>query len=187
MAGLLPSLRIGPASAVSLGQAFIPIYQILISMALSNRLVRLSLGLLSAIAFSASPLMGQPSVGASSDEMTVEISGLRNQKGLVCIALFDSAAGFPADATKAIKNNCFKVVSATQKVNLGPLKSGRYAMSILHDENADQKLNTGFLGIPREGIGFSRNPRIRRQLKFDETSFDFQPNASPVKVVMKYF
>lgn len=156
-------------------------------MALSNRLVRLNLGLLSAIALCACLLLGQPLAGASSGEMTVEISGLRNQKGLVCIALFDNAVGFPADASKAIKNNCYRVASTVQLVSLGSLKAGRYAMSLLHDENADQKLNTGFLGIPREGIGFSRNPRIRRQLKFEETSFEFQPNGNPVKVMMRYF
>lgn len=123
----------------------------------------------------------------TAQDLTVEITGLRNQKGSVCVALFDNGAGFPSDATKAIQTHCFKVVATTQKVSLGPLKSGRYAMSLLHDENEDQKLNTGFLGIPREGIGFSGNPRIHRQIKFDETSFDFQPNTALVQITVKYF
>jgi uncharacterized protein (DUF2141 family) len=37
---------------------------------------------------------------------------------------------------------------------------GDYAVSLIHDENGDGQLNK-FLGIPREGFGFSRNPRLR--------------------------
>ncbi|GAA4809529.1 hypothetical protein GCM10023232_00640 [Sphingosinicella ginsenosidimutans] len=40
------------------------------------------------------------------------------------------------------------------------LPPGDYAVSVIHDENDDGRLNT-FVGIPREGFGFSRNPRIR--------------------------
>ena len=40
------------------------------------------------------------------------------------------------------------------------LPPGDYAISVIHDENGDGRLNT-FLGIPREGFGFSRNPRMR--------------------------
>jgi len=39
------------------------------------------------------------------------------------------------------------------------LPSGGYAIAILHDENANDRLDR-FAGIPREGIGFSRNPRF---------------------------
>lgn len=156
-------------------------------MALSHRQFPLSLALLATSAISMSALAPNAQALEPTQNLTVEISGLRNQKGLVCIALFDGATGFPTDASKAVKNSCFKVASTTQEVNLGPLQAGRYAMSLLHDENADQKLNTGIFGIPREGIGFSRNPRIRRKLQFEETSFDFQPNATTVPITVKYF
>lgn len=156
-------------------------------MALSYRDFSLGLTFLATSAISTSSLMPLALALEPAQNLTVEISGLRNQKGFVCIALFDGASGFPMDASKAVKNSCFKVASTTQEVNLGPLKAGRYAMSLLHDENADQKLNTGLFGIPREGIGFSRNPRIRRRLQFEETSFDFQPNATTVPITVKYF
>lgn len=156
-------------------------------MALSHRRFPLGLALLAISAISTSKLAPKALALEATQNLTVEISGLRNQKGLVCIALFDGATGFPTDASKAVKNSCFKVASTTQKVSLGPLKSGRYAMSLLHDENADQKLNTGLFGIPREGVGFSRNPRISRKLKFEETSFDFKPSTPTVPITVKYF
>jgi uncharacterized protein (DUF2141 family) len=39
------------------------------------------------------------------------------------------------------------------------LSPGEYAIAVIHDENANAKLDT-FAGIPKEGIGFSRNPRF---------------------------
>lgn len=36
---------------------------------------------------------------------------------------------------------------------------GDYAMTVLHDENGNAKADM-MMGIPREGIGFSRNPRL---------------------------
>ncbi len=37
------------------------------------------------------------------------------------------------------------------------LPTGNYAIAILHDENDDMKMNTNFLGLPKEGYGFSNN------------------------------
>jgi uncharacterized protein (DUF2141 family) len=37
------------------------------------------------------------------------------------------------------------------------LPAGDYAISILHDVNKDGKMNTNFMGIPKEGYGFSNN------------------------------
>lgn len=34
---------------------------------------------------------------------------------------------------------------------------GTYAVALFHDENGNGKLDTNFLGIPREGVGVSNN------------------------------
>jgi len=36
---------------------------------------------------------------------------------------------------------------------------GKYAVSVFHDENSNGKLDTNFLGIPREGVGASNNAK----------------------------
>ena len=48
------------------------------------------------------------------------------------------------------------------------LKPGKYAFKFFHDENNDEKLNTNFMGIPKEGYGFSNNAKG----KFGPPSFD---------------
>jgi uncharacterized protein (DUF2141 family) len=34
---------------------------------------------------------------------------------------------------------------------------GTYAVALFHDENGDGKLDTNFMGVPREGVGVSNN------------------------------
>ena len=38
------------------------------------------------------------------------------------------------------------------------IPEGDYAVTIFHDKNGDGKLNTNFVGIPKEPYGFSNNP-----------------------------
>jgi len=66
------------------------------------------------------------------------------------------------------------------------LPSGDYALSIIHDENANGKLDT-FAGIPREGFGFSGNPRIRfGPPKFDEARFTVTAGRNEQAIRVRY-
>ena len=49
--------------------------------------------------------------------------------------------------------------TAAGHLSFDGLPSGGYAVSLFHDENGNGKLDT-FVGIPREGVGFSRNPAL---------------------------
>ena len=40
------------------------------------------------------------------------------------------------------------------------LPAGQYAIAIFHDKNGDEQLDTNWLGIPKEPLGFS-NARMR--------------------------
>ena len=115
------------------------------------------------------------------------ISQLRNQKGEVCIALFESKAGFPEDDTQAICNNCLTITELPMTVNFD-VPHGSYAASVLHDENKDGELETGMLGIPKEGVGFSNDPRIIKGTpSFEKTRFEFNEGNREVEIAVKYF
>ncbi len=63
---------------------------------------------------------------------------------------------------------------------------GIYALSVIHDENNDGRLNR-FMAIPREGFGFSRNPRIRMgPPRFDEVRFQVSGGVVRQAVQMRY-
>lgn len=119
--------------------------------------------------------------------LTLVISELRNQEGEVCVALFDNKDGFPKDEDKAIQNQCFAITQQPMSVSFD-IPYGSYAVSMLHDENQDGELNTNLVGIPKEGIGFSNDPRIIKGTpSFEKTCFEFSPDNDEIAITMKYF
>ena len=119
--------------------------------------------------------------------LTLVINELRNQKGEVCVALFESSAGFPKDDEQAVCNQCFKISKLPMTVDF-EVPYGSYAVSLLHDENKDGELNTNIVGIPKEGIGFSNDPRIMKGTpSFEKTRFDFNEDNRLVEIAVKYF
>ena len=119
--------------------------------------------------------------------LTLVIHQLRNQKGKVCVALFENEAGFPQDDTQAIRNDCFAITELPMSVDF-EVPYGSYAVSLLHDENQDGELNTNMIGIPQEGIGFSNDPRIIKGTpSFEKTCFEFSKENQVVEIGVKYF
>jgi uncharacterized protein (DUF2141 family) len=64
---------------------------------------------------------------------------------------------------------------------------GRYAVSVYHDENSNGKLDTNFLGIPREGVGASNNARGHMgSPKFDAAAFPFAGGRLNLTITINY-
>ena len=62
---------------------------------------------------------------------------------------------------------------------------GTYAIGVFHDANSNGKLDT-FMGIPREGYGFSRNPPFRpRAPRWDEAQIVVS-DGSKVQISLRY-
>ncbi len=75
----------------------------------------------------------------------------------------------------------------TGSIRFENLPSGDYAIAILHDENGNRRLDR-FAGIPREGIGFSRNPRFSfGPPSFSSARFRFDQAGSAQRIRMRYF
>jgi uncharacterized protein (DUF2141 family) len=84
--------------------------------------------------------------------------GLRNNKGQVFCALYASAEGFPKDGQKAIRRNTSSISDQKASCEFSLIEAGTHAVSVFHDENSNGKLDTNFLGTPREGIGPPTTP-----------------------------
>lgn len=120
--------------------------------------------------------------------LTLKIAALRSQQGVVYVALFSSAEGFPNDSAQAVKADCFPIREIPLDIKLSDIPFGRYAVSVFHDENGDGELNQGVFGIPQEGLGFSENPQLwKGPPKFQQADFEFTSENSVVEIEMKYF
>ena len=78
--------------------------------------------------------------------------GLRSADGDVKCALSDSAEGFPADSSKAIKTTSGPVRDGTLDGDFDRLPAGEYGISVYHEMNSNGKLDRNFVGIPKEGV-----------------------------------
>lgn len=89
----------------------------------------------------------------------VDVTGA--QKGQLAFLIFDSADGFPGNPSKSFRHGFLDQDASLNDIDLGELPKGRYAVSLYLDLNGNKKLDTGWLGIPKEPVGASRNPRSR--------------------------
>lgn len=206
----------------------------------------------------------------STSNLTVEVRGIKNAEGQVCISLFSGSAGFPESAEAIAQEECVAalateplaapdadkapetpnlddmslgnsssvgalteasteaplpavpeaifdsmdqavaemaasttasvdgpaseisddvpLVEAVLAVTFPDIAPGTYAVSVLHDENADGELNTGNFGIPLEGFGFSQNPEIRTAApEFSEAAIVVVGRETTTQVELIYY
>lgn len=122
-------------------------------------------------------------------EMAISIQGLRSGKGKLAISIFanENKTGFPGDGQKAIQTFYVDLNGARNaELKSKPLPFGVYAVSMMHDENGDGKFAT-LLGIPKDGFGFSRNPKIFfGPPGFDSCAFTLSESNIEVPITVKY-
>jgi len=125
----------------------------------------------------------------STPTLTIKVIGARNAKGKIGVALFQQAAGFPEDTSKAIRAQDVDIDTNTMsaQVVFGDLPEGVYAISVRHDENSNGKLDKNFVGIPKEGYGASNNAaKKRRAPKFDEAKFLLNGTGQTIEIKLIY-
>jgi uncharacterized protein (DUF2141 family) len=65
------------------------------------------------------------------------------------------------------------VVDGKLTVVIEDLEPGTYGIAFNDDENGDDKMNRSFVGLPKEGFGFSRNFKVHmRKPKWEEGKFE---------------
>jgi uncharacterized protein (DUF2141 family) len=117
---------------------------------------------LAAMMVGAVSAFGQTSTPAPAGNVIhVDISGLRSDKGQMLCALYSSAQAeaFPKKADKAVARLTAKIVDHQAVCEFTGVAPGTYAVSVVHDENSNGKLDTNFIGMPREGVGASNDAK----------------------------
>lgn len=89
-------------------------------------------------------------------KLEVTIKNIKEVKGTIRVALYNNEKDF---LEKFVEGKIIKVSGKEAKVVFENLKPGDYAVSAFHDENENEKLDSGFMGIPLEPYGFSNDAR----------------------------
>lgn len=97
--------------------------------------------------------------GSQACKVLVHIDGFRNQKGNAGVTVFKSPDGWPENNNKSFFHTGHPFTGDKATIEL-QLPAGRYAIAALHDENSNHKLDRNLIGWPKEGFGFSNNPKV---------------------------
>ncbi|MBI2280349.1 MAG: DUF2141 domain-containing protein [Bacteroidetes bacterium] len=112
--------------------------------------------------------------------LTIEVTNLRNAKGVVQFALYNKDGSIPdEDYENYYKISKGEIVNGSSTITFKNIPSGKYAVNILHDENRNGKIDKGFI-LPIEGIGFSNFQSIglTNRPNFSKASFEIKENKS---------
>lgn len=114
------------------------------------------------------------------------VTGLRNTKGQVLACLTAQPKAFPDCSKDPAAKTAVVRADASVRINFGGVPAGRYAISLIHDENANRKMDMALM-MPREGYGFSRDAAVRMgPPKFDKAAFDVAGATIEQKARMRY-
>lgn len=118
--------------------------------------------------------------------LTVTVTDLRSHNGNLIFGVFDQGRGWPNEEKKSV-NWQVKKADADRVTFTCRLPPGRYAASVLHDENANGKMDTS-LGVPKEGYGVTNNPKPKfRKARFDEATFTLPAGGTGKTISVQYF
>jgi len=107
-------------------------------------------------------------------EVTVE--DVANNDGKIFLALYNSETNFLEKSYKGTKSEIMNNIST---VTFEDIPSGIYAISIFHDENDNGKMDTNFMGIPKEDYGCSNDASgFMGPPKWKDAKFELKENKS---------
>jgi uncharacterized protein (DUF2141 family) len=118
-------------------------------------------------------------------ELEIRLERVRNERGSVHLCLTREPAHFP-DCGKDPAATKRSVPAGVATIRFTGLRPGEYALSVLHDENRNGRLDT-LVGVPKEGFGFSRSPKVLfGPPRFDQVRFGIAEGFTRHTVRMQY-
>jgi uncharacterized protein (DUF2141 family) len=105
------------------------------------------------------------------NEISIDVHKVPYSKGKISVAVYNSEEGF-LKFDKVFKSDSIAAKKGVTKLSIKEVPEGEYALAIFYDENGNDKLDTNWLGIPKEKVAFS-NAKMKTfgPPKFKECAF----------------
>jgi uncharacterized protein (DUF2141 family) len=118
----------------------------------------------------------------------VKVLNIKNSVGNVACALFESPAGFPAEFQRYATNiMVIKIRDAQARFCFLDIPPGTYALATVHDENMNGKLDTNWMGVPKEGYGFSNDVKaVLSAPSFSAATFIYDGGTVDLTITLHY-
>ncbi len=95
-----------------------------------------------------------PVLAFSQNQISVDVHEVPSSKGKISVAVYNTKEGF-LKFDKVFKCDSILAKKGITHISIKDLPEGEYALAIFHDENGNDKLDTNWLGIPKEKVAFS--------------------------------
>ena len=92
----------------------------------------------------------------------VQVEGLPSSEGILFVSLYLTDDGYPGEWLLAYSTQQLPAQTASDGTMLARFESvpaGWFVIAVLHDADSNKEMATNALGIPKEGYGFSNNPK----------------------------
>jgi uncharacterized protein (DUF2141 family) len=133
-------------------------------------------------ATTALPAASTPSGAA----VSITVSNLRNERGVVQACLTSVARHFPDCSHDPAARHMSVNARTGMVLEFTNVPPGTYAIALLHDENGNGRADR-VLMVPREGFGFSRDAPVRMgPPSFDSAAFTVGTAAVRHTIRMRY-
>ncbi len=123
-----------------------------------------------------------PPIQETNYSLTIKVENLRNSKGVVKYALYNRDGSIPDEKyERYFRKGIAEISNDKSTLTFNDLPAGNYAISILHDENKNGKIDKKFLlPIPSEGVGISNYESIGlfNRPNFSKASFQVDSNLT---------
>jgi len=108
--------------------------------------------------------------------LTVNIEGFSSNDGKVLIAVYNEKREF---LKKRFKGAMSKITDKKAMYVFEGIPKGEYAVSIFHDKNDNNKMDTNFFGIPKEDYGCSNDATgFMGPPKYEDAKFMIEEHKS---------
>ena len=149
------------------------------------------------------PAVAQAPAGGAS--LIVEVVGFKDTTGNATICLFDSEDSFKSVDMRKDRKDVQKYFRSVQDVQIqrsgngltavckiDNLQPGEYVAFAFHDCNSNGKVDSNFVGMPVEPIGFSRDVRpqlfpIPKTPTWKSAAFSVQPGENRIRMFVQKF
>lgn len=143
------------------------------------------------LCFAVAPLAAAPvgpdaprcSGSSSANALLVSVSGLKSRAGTLRVQLYGANPAHFLAKGKKLRRIEVPVTSTAMEVCVALPSTGRYAVAVRHDADANRK--SGW----NDGGGFSRNPGVslaRLEPRYSQVAFKVGPGVHRVPIVMQY-
>lgn len=115
----------------------------------------------------------------------ITVKNARNNKGVLRITLFRNEGDY---MTNFSINKIVPAKTEEVTVTFEHLPVGEYAVTVMHDENNNNKLDSNFIRIPKEGTGFSNDAAATfGPPSWEKAKFKWTGDSKPRTISLKYF